>query len=222
MTLYGATIPMLGIISNNANPIYTLNIPGRKGVIGMCACPGIRLETTRRGNLQKNLKRDLLACQQWGASGILSLNVLDELHGLGLGDLGMQIMDAGFWWRNMPIADMDVPDSSFEDMWSVEGKQLVASLISGEKIVIHCLAGLGRTGMIAARLLVEMGMAPALAVAEIRKIRPRAIQTDAQESYVHQFGRNKQQGDQVRQVQQPARTGQYATIPRGPIKGFGT
>ena len=214
---------MLGLISNNANPIYTLSIPGRKGVIGMSACPGIRIETTRRGNVQKNLKRDLLACQQWGASGILSLNDPDELHGLGLGDLGMQIMDTGIWWRHLPIADMDVPDGSFEDMWSVEGRQLIASLIAGEKIVIHCLAGLGRTGMIAARLLVEMGMAPALAVAEVRKVRPRAIQTDAQESYVHQFGRGKQQGDRQSQMQQPpSRTGQYATIPRGPIKGFGT
>ncbi len=212
---------MLGLVNNNnANAVYTLNIPGRRGVIGMSACPGIRIESPRRGNPQKNLRRDLVAYQEWGASGVVTFNEPDELHGLGLGDLGSHIMDSGFWWRQMPIMDMNVPDLAFEDMWSVEGKQLVASLIAGERIVLHCLAGLGRTGMIAARLLVDMGMTPALAVAEVRKVRPRAIQTEDQEKYVHQFGRKARQDRWSRPV--ASQSGQYATTPRGPIKGFGT
>jgi len=209
---------MLGIVNSNANPIFTLGIPGRKGVIGLTPCPGIRIESARRGNVQKNLRKDLAACQEWGASGIVTLNESDELHGLGLPDLGDHAMDAGFWWRHLPITDMQPPDESFEDIWSVEGKQLVASLIAGERIVIHCLAGLGRTGTIAARLLVDMGMAPALAVAEVRKVRPRAIQTEDQEKYIYQFGGKgkKWSGQQGQQF------GPYSTTPRGPIKGFGT
>ena len=79
---------MLGIVTNNSNPVFTLNIPGRKGVIGMMACPGIRIESPRRGNVQKNLRRDLVACQEWGASGIVTFNQFEELEGLGVGDLG--------------------------------------------------------------------------------------------------------------------------------------
>ena len=113
---------------------------------------------------------------------------------------------------------MSVPDQEFEEVWAVEGKQIKASLVAGERVILHCLAGLGRTGMIAARLLVDMGMSPELAVAEVRKVRPRAIQTDNQEMYVHNSGRSKQ-----RVVPQPApEVGRYATTPRGPIKGFGT
>ena len=208
---------MLGIVSNSSNSIYTLRIPGRKGVIGMTPCPGIRLQSPRRGNVQKNLRRDLAACREWGASGIVTLNEVDELDGLGLADLGNHAMDTGFWWRHMPIPDMDIPDEGFEDIWAVEGKQIVASLVAGERVVLHCLAGLGRTGMMAARLLTDMGMAPALAVAEVRKVRPRAIQTEEQEKYVHQNGRKN------RKVQsQQSQAGAYATVPRGPIKGFGT
>ncbi len=208
---------MLGLVTNNnANSIYTLRIPGRKGVIGMTPCPGIRIESPRRGNVQKNLRRDLAACQQWGASGIVTLNEPDELHGLGLGDLGNHAMHSGFWWRHLSIADMDVPDDSFEDLWAVEGKQIVASLVAGERVILHCLAGLGRTGMIAARLLVDMGMSPELAVREVRKVRPRAIQTDEQEKYVYRFGRKP------RQLAQKPSSGSFATMPRGPIKGFGT
>lgn len=209
---------MLGLVSNNANQIYSLSIPGRKGVIGMTPCPGIRIESPRRGNVQKNLRRDLAACSEWGASGIVTFNEPDELHGLGLGDLGNHVMDSGFWWRHLPITDMDVPDPGFEDIWAVEGKQIVASLIAGERVILHCLAGLGRTGMIAARLLVDLGMSPDIAVAEVRKVRPRAIQTDEQEKYVHQFGRKSRRAAKTNTVQ----SGMYGTTPRGPIKGFGT
>ena len=209
---------MLGIVTNNANPIFSLSIPGRKGVIGMMACPGIRIESPRRGNIHKNLRRDLQACREWGASGIVTFNLHDELEGLGVGDLGHHFMESGFWWRQLPITDMNVPDEAFEEVWAVEGRQIRASLVAGERVILHCLAGLGRTGMIAARLLVEMGMSPELAVAEVRKVRPRAIQTDDQEKYVHSCGRNKS-----RATRQPAPVvGRYATNPRGPIKGFGT
>jgi len=210
---------MLGMVSNNSNPIYTLSFPGRKGVIGMAPCPGIRIESARRGNTAKNMKRDLAACREWGASGIVTLNQPDELQEFGVGDLGSQVMDAGLWWRHLPITDMGVPGSAFEEAWAVEGKQLIASLVAGERVVVHCLAGLGRTGMIAARLLVEMGMAPSLAIIEVRKVRPRAIQTEAQEKYVHQFGRSKQPR---RPFKDTAIGGPFATMPRGPIKGFGT
>ena len=83
---------MLGLVANNANSIYTLRIPGRKGIIGMMPCPGIRLESPRRGNIQKNLRRDLAACREWGASGILTLNEPDELFGLGVGELGLSLI----------------------------------------------------------------------------------------------------------------------------------
>lgn len=213
---------MLGLVTNNANSIYTLRIPGRKGVIGMTPCPGIRIESPRRGNVQKNLRRDLAACQEWHASGIVTLNEPDELHGLGLGDLGNHAMDSGFWWRHLPITDMGIPDESFEDIWAVEGKQIAASLVAGERVILHCLAGLGRTGMIAARLLVDMGMSPELAVAEVRKIRPRAIQTDEQEKYVHRFSRKSRRPEPKSNPHSYQSGGSYATTPRGPIKGFGT
>ena len=83
--------------------------------------------------------------------------------------------------------------------------------------MLHCLAGLGRTGMMAARLLVDLGMAPALAVAEVRKVRPRAIQTEEQEKYVYQHS-----GKSKRWTAGQSDQGMYATAPRGPIRGFGT
>jgi ADP-ribosyl-[dinitrogen reductase] hydrolase len=50
--------------------------------------------------------------------------------------------------------------------------------------LIHCRGGLGYTGMIAARLLVELGMDAHDAIAAVRRVRPGAIETGAQEQHV--------------------------------------
>jgi len=88
---------MLGMVSNTSNPIYTLSFPGRKGVIGMTPCPGVRLESARRGNTAKNMKRDLAACREWGASGIVTLNQPDELRCMG--DRGQATYCFACSWR---------------------------------------------------------------------------------------------------------------------------
>jgi len=117
---------------------------------------------------------------------------------------------------------MNVPVASFEDIWRVEGQQISSSLAAGEKIVIHCLAGLGRTGMIAARLLVDIGVPPETAIADVRQVRPRAIQTVAQEDYVRAHGKKSRHDRWSRlQGRQGASIGK-AVNNKPPIKGFGT
>ena len=53
-------------------------------------------------------------------------------------------------------------------------------LRSGGDVLVHCKGGLGRAGMIAARLLVELGMAPEQAIREVRRARKGAIETPSQ------------------------------------------
>jgi len=51
-------------------------------------------------------------------------------------------------------------------------------------VMVHCRGGFGRTGTVAARLLVERGLDPAAAMALVRHTRPGSIETSEQELYV--------------------------------------
>ena len=57
------------------------------------------------------------------------------------------------------------------------GEGLHARLRDGFNVLVHCKGGLGRAGTIAARLLIELGMAPQMAVGVVRQARPGAIET---------------------------------------------
>ena len=55
-------------------------------------------------------------------------------------------------------------------------------------MVVTCMGGLGRSGTLAACLLVSAGTAPEAAIAAVRAARgPRALETIAQEDFVVMF-----------------------------------
>ena len=98
--------------------------------------------------------------------------------------LGEAVAASGLEWHHLPIIDADVPREPFEERWVRSGARLRDQLACGRRILLHCRGGLGRTGTIAARLLVELGMPPKEAIEAVRKARPNTIETSAQEAHV--------------------------------------
>ena len=94
--------------------------------------------------------------------------------------LGEAVQARGMAWHHLPIADYSIPDERFEQLWQTQGRALRARLCHGEDILVHCKGGLGRAGMMAARLLVELGMAPEVAIHTVRRARRGAIETPSQ------------------------------------------
>lgn len=157
----------------------SLTLPGTGARIGLCPCPG------RDGPLADAL--GLL--RDWGAECLVTLMEDHELAALGAIAIRTEVEALGMRWWHLPIRDMGVPDETFEAGWRSVGPELHGLIRDGRSIALHCHGGLGRTGTIAARLLVEMGSDPEAAIAQIREARPRSIETPAQEAYVRKVMR---------------------------------
>jgi protein-tyrosine phosphatase len=150
------------------------------GRIGITFCPGKHDSMASTGAWARDLPTDIEAIAHWGAKLVLTLVESAELRALKVTDLGDEVRRRGLDWKHLPIADFSVPGTRFEEQWHTQGKEIRALLREGGDVLVHCKGGLGRAGMIAARLLVELGMPSKEAIRAVRAARPGAIETPAQ------------------------------------------
>ncbi len=87
-------------------------------------------------------------------------------------------------WIHMPIVDLKPPEHKFIDKWQVTKVLLKNELIEGKNIVLHCMGGKGRSGTIAAIILIEFGESNKEAIEIVRKNRKGAIETKEQEDFI--------------------------------------
>jgi len=152
--------------------------------IGLTFCPGKKQTGALDGEWSRDLGIDLTAIRDWGAKAVVTLMEPHELQQYEVADIGDRVEALGMDWYSLPIRDVDVPDAQFEKAWVYAGHRLRTMLSEDNRILIHCRGGLGRTGTIAARLLVELGWTPADAISAVRQARPGSIETSAQERHV--------------------------------------
>ncbi|MFQ5872083.1 MAG: dual specificity protein phosphatase family protein [Candidatus Geothermarchaeales archaeon] len=91
---------------------------------------------------------------------------------------------AGFRYNHIPIPDFEAPDDDEAERFV---RHLNWELEEGRPVLVHCRAGLGRTGTMLAIFLVSQGFAASQAVQTVRARRPRSITELEQEDAVRHY-----------------------------------
>lgn len=165
--------------------IAEVRAPQCGGVIGVTFCPG---KKDSLAEWDRDLQTDLDAIRDWGATCVVTLIETHEFALLSVQSLGREVEARGMAWTHLPIRDVSIPNRDWERQWKAAGAELCRRLRNGECIIVHCRGGIGRAGTVAARLLVELGMAPQEAVDAVRAARPGAMETPEQLQYVLSCG----------------------------------
>lgn len=157
---------------------------GAGGAVGITFCPGKHGDSAYGTRWERDLAADLDVIAAWKAAAVVTLVETQELTSLGVPQLGDEVRARGMEWYHLPIRDVHTPDAGFERKWETAGPRLLEHVRAGRRVLVHCRGGQGRAGTIGARLLVELGVAPADAIRQVRAVRNGAIETSEQEAYV--------------------------------------
>ena len=94
------------------------------------------------------------------------------------------IEEFGFEYKHIPVVDFASPTQDQIDAFV----SFVNNLIEArKKIVVHCDAGIGRTGTMLACFLVSKGYSAKDAISEVRLKRPGSVETFEQEETVLKY-----------------------------------
>ncbi len=163
--------------------IDSVAVPGTGGLIGLTICPGKKQANAQSGSWSRDLVLDLEVIGTWKAELILGLMEIHEYVELGVTAL-ISEKHAGIRYLHFPIHDGSAPDLRWDESWKEAGPIVRSIIRRGGRVLIHCMGGLGRTGLIASRLLVEFGVHPETAILNVRAARPGTIETAVQETYI--------------------------------------
>lgn len=166
-------------------PPDALRLPGR---LGLTFAPG-KKQHGMTGRWDRDLDTDLARLRTvHGTDLLVSLIESHELVALHIADLRERATAHGIDMLWYPIPDNSVP-ASITDLDQIVTR-IVTALAAGRSVVIHCMGGLGRTDLVAAAcLLATTSLSPRDAMAIVRRARPGAIESPAQEQYVESFRR---------------------------------
>jgi len=183
------------IRTSKTHPLWIDPLPVGNGQLGLTFCPGKRGDSVYGAPWARDLETDLTAIRASDATTVVTLMETFEFDLLGVPDLPDRVIGHEMSWTHLPIRDVDVPAATFDAVWPDVRADLMRRLDAGERIVLHCRGGLGRTGIVAALLLIEHGAEPETAIREVRKARPGAIETAKQEAYVRAYRPLQTKGD---------------------------
>ncbi|BCV50625.1 phosphatase domain-containing putative toxin [Shewanella algae] len=122
-----------------------------------------------------------------GTEVIITLMSLSELDTFGASLLPDICGEVGIRWLHLPIEDDASPAEEFELAFAKHKSVLQTLMQNNATIAIHCRGGSGRTGLMAAILLLLAGGSLAQVITQVQSIRPNALTNVNQRGYIERI-----------------------------------
>lgn len=162
-------------------PISWIPVPGKDNQsFGVSNCPGKHQNSLLK---KLSLKNDLSSIWDQEINCIVSLITKDELKKLDINDFDKTITEYGFEHYSVEIQDLGIPSTNQLGTFKILTKNIIVAIKTEKKVLIHCNAGLGRSGLFAGILVKEMTNINH-PIEYIRKFRKGAIETKEQEEFI--------------------------------------
>ena len=132
------------------------------------------------------LEDEISGWRKAGVDAVVSLLTPQENKDLRLSQESELVQAHGLGFVSLPVEDRGVPPS-----WDEASRVVTKAgemLRQGKNVAVHCRQGIGRSGLIAAALLIKEGSTPGDALTQISGVRGVSVpETQEQMTWIQQF-----------------------------------
>ncbi|WP_174208785.1 cyclin-dependent kinase inhibitor 3 family protein [Vibrio atlanticus] len=159
--------------NSQAHPTWQLDL--KTGALVLTPCPGTK---------GTDLDASLAQLKAQGVEAIVTALDSEELASKNVSKLGEKAQALGMQWFQIEIEDDCAPGADFAAKWQAASPALHQVVDNGGKVAMHCMGGSGRTGLLAAHLLLEKSWDLSKIVQEVQSLRPGAFTKSIQVDYI--------------------------------------
>ncbi|MHA1127466.1 MAG: protein-tyrosine phosphatase family protein [Alphaproteobacteria bacterium] len=131
------------------------------------------------------LNADLRYYRSDGINVVVSM--LEKTEAL---ELGLQVEAASCARHQLQFIQLETPDFGLpEDApFATLVNFVVMKLAQGQSVAVHCRAGIGRSGMLIACVLIDLGLTPEAAIKQVTESRGQTVpETDEQIAFIYKY-----------------------------------
>tara|TARA_B100000945_G_C20094935_1_gene463050 strand:- start:63 stop:620 length:558 start_codon:yes stop_codon:yes gene_type:complete len=158
-----------------------------KSNIFLSSCPGYKLLKIYKSSKFSNLLKSIKIFKKNKISLVIMLVQENEKHMLGLTDMPRILKKNKICFVCLPIKDMCVPKKYQKFKIRSTIKKISNQTKLKTNTLIHCQAGLGRTGLLICLFLKNIGLSYIKSINLVRSIRSGSIETKEQEDFIKNF-----------------------------------
>ncbi|MGY5452439.1 phosphatase domain-containing putative toxin [Agarivorans sp. MS3-6] len=163
----------------SSHPIFAVDVSDNAQLL-LTPCPG-----TKGVDLSTSLQQ---LCYK-NSPALLTMMTKQEMADNQVSDLPKHAVTYDMQWFHLALEDDTVPDQAWEDYFLIVLPRFVQLINSGVSLSLHCKGGSGRTGMVAARIMLALGFELDDAISKIKAVRPNAFTVPAQLEYIQKFAK---------------------------------
>ncbi|MEI6893556.1 MAG: tyrosine-protein phosphatase [Colwellia sp.] len=139
------------------------------------------------GTKQQSLVDSLATLKAAGTNMLISLMFDEEMQKNNVTSLAIECEKQGIDWLQLPILDDAAPNQAFEIQWQAQKDKLLDIINNKGTIAVHCKGGSGRTGLVIGLILLAQGYSADNVIAEVQKLRPKALKNRMQLDYFNSY-----------------------------------
>lgn len=158
------------------HPYDILKLPDGASMI-FTPCPGTR---------ETSVAEAVSTLKAAGANVLISLMPAEELDRFAASALPDICAAQGITWLHLPVEDDHSPDERFAAAFAQHKTALLGLLEQGGRVAIHCRGGSGRTGFMAAILLLESHHDWGEVARMVQGLRPGALKLPVHLDYLRE------------------------------------